>query len=86
MGIRPEHINPYPAKGVVHYAAFQAHIQFVARLGHESFAFSTLQAQQIVARLTPEETVEPLSEMALYLELEKMHFFDKGTGEAVTGD
>ncbi|MBK6902921.1 MAG: sn-glycerol-3-phosphate ABC transporter ATP-binding protein UgpC [Saprospirales bacterium] len=86
MGIRPEHIHPHPAKGAEHYAAFQAHIQFVERLGHESFAFSTLQDQQIVARLTPEETVEPLSEMALYLEIEKMHFFDKGTGEAVTGD
>ena len=42
LGIRPEHILANPIKGVMHYAAFNANIQFLERLGHESFAFASL--------------------------------------------
>ena len=83
MGIRPEDIHAHPAKGASNYAAFQAEIQFVERLGHESFAFTTLGEQQAIARLTPEETVEPLTRMALFVDLDKLYFFGPGTGEVV---
>ncbi|MBK8492079.1 MAG: sn-glycerol-3-phosphate ABC transporter ATP-binding protein UgpC [Saprospirales bacterium] len=85
MGIRPEHTHAHPAKGAAHYAAFKAEIQFLERLGHESFAFTSLQGNQFIARLLPEEIVEPPTGMTLFIDLEKLHFFNKETG-VVIGD
>lgn len=81
LGIRPEHLYARPAKGASHYAAFHAEVQLLERLGHESFAFAAVGPQQIIARLAPEEAVEPPTRMELFAEIGRMHFFDGDTGE-----
>jgi len=83
LGIRPEDIHVHPVKGENEYAPFKANIQFVERLGHESFAFTTLGEKQIVARLTAEERIDPPAAVTLYADLGRMHFFDAGTGGAI---
>lgn len=83
LGIRPEHIHTHPVKGDSKYIPFNAEVQLVERLGHESFAFVALGEQQIVARLAPEEQVEPLTSITLFIEKDKMHFFDPLTGDAL---
>jgi multiple sugar transport system ATP-binding protein len=83
LGIRPEHIHIQPVKGEGTSVPFSADIQFVERLGHESFAFTALGPHQIVARLTPDEPIEPPVSMTLHLDVSKLHFFDKKTGERV---
>jgi multiple sugar transport system ATP-binding protein len=83
LGIRPEHLFAHPAKGADRYAAFTADVQLLERLGHESFAFATVGPLQITARLAPEEAVAPPARLALFAEIERMHFFDGETGQRV---
>lgn len=83
LGIRPEHIHTHPVKGDSNYIPFKAEVQLVERLGHESFAFAALGEQQITSRLAPEEQVEPLTSITLFIDRDKMHFFDPVTGEAL---
>ena len=83
LGIRPEHIHIHPVKGEGHSVPFSADIQFVERLGHESFAFTAIGPHQIVARLTSDEPIEPPVAMTLHLEVGKLHFFDKESGDVL---
>ncbi|MBK8703523.1 MAG: sn-glycerol-3-phosphate ABC transporter ATP-binding protein UgpC [Saprospiraceae bacterium] len=84
MGIRPEHIHARPEKDRSNYASFEADIQLVERLGYESFAFAQLQDVQFTARLSADEAVDPPCKMTLWIDLEKIHFFDNETGEVVS--
>ena len=79
MGVRPEHINSWPVKGEEQSYAFTTDIEFIERLGHESYAFSTIGSQPLVARLSSDEMIELPVKMKLYLERAKMHFFDPET-------
>lgn len=82
LGIRPEDIHTHPVKGEAHYASFEAGIQLVERLGHESFAFANLHGQPLTARLTADEDVAPGCTLRLFVDLDKVHFFDGQTGAA----
>ena len=81
MGIRPEHIHLRPPGDPAQYAAFEADVQFIERLGHESFVFAELPGAAITARLSADEAIEPPCRLTFYAELERMHFFDAETGE-----
>ncbi len=83
LGIRPEAIYLRRPAGEEGYASLHCKIQFIERLGHESFAFFQLQDSQMVARLKPDEPLRPQQELDLFFELGKMHFFDKGTEESI---
>ncbi|MFZ2898354.1 MAG: sn-glycerol-3-phosphate ABC transporter ATP-binding protein UgpC [Saprospiraceae bacterium] len=83
LGIRPEHLGVRPGKAGGQYASFQASIQFVERLGHESYAFASLGEQQLTARMEAEEKVEPPATITLFIDLDKTHFFDPESGKAL---
>ena len=83
LGIRPEGIHLQKQPGNGNYAAFNSKIQFVERLGHESFAFFQLQDKQLVARLKPEEPIRPQEEVNLFFDVDQMHFFDRQTEEVI---
>ncbi|MCB9352490.1 MAG: sn-glycerol-3-phosphate ABC transporter ATP-binding protein UgpC [Lewinellaceae bacterium] len=83
LGIRPEAIHLRKQTDKENYAVLNCKIQFVERLGHESFAFFLLQDKQLVARLKPEEPIRPGEEVDLFFEVDKMHFFDKVTEEVI---
>jgi len=84
MGIRPEaiHLRKPAANG--NYAPLNCQIQFIERLGHESFAFFLLQGKQLVARLSPDEPAGPQEVVDLFFDVDKMHFFDGQTEEVVS--
>ncbi len=81
LGIRPEHIHAHPYGAETGYAALEVEVQFVERLGHESFAFATLGGVSLTARLAADEVLEPPCRMTLYAEREKIHFFFEDSGE-----
>lgn len=83
LGIRPEAIHAHKQKENGNYAALNCKIQFIERLGHESFAFFLVQDKQLVARLKPEEPIRLQEEVDLFFEVDKMRFFDKGTEEVI---
>ncbi|MBX2928692.1 MAG: sn-glycerol-3-phosphate ABC transporter ATP-binding protein UgpC [Saprospiraceae bacterium] len=83
MGIRPEHLHVRPEKEAERYASFNAEVQLVERLGHESFAFVRLHGTPIAARLAPEDAPEANTTMTLYAAIHRMHFFDKETGKVI---
>lgn len=83
MGIRPEHLQVRESAEGGLFATFRADIQFVERLGHESYAFTSLGEQQLVARMSADEIVDPPVAMTLFMNLEKTHFFDPETGNAL---
>lgn len=82
LGVRPEHIHARPLPG--QFAPFDAQIQLLERLGHESFAFANLGDQPLTARLTADEPVEPPTTITLWAEISKLHFFDPETEEVIS--
>lgn len=83
LGIRPEHIHANPPGNPAQFVEFEAEIQFVERLGHESFVFAELPGGAITARLSADEVIEPPCRLPLYAEVERMYFFDEKTGEVL---
>ncbi|MCO6475233.1 MAG: sn-glycerol-3-phosphate ABC transporter ATP-binding protein UgpC [Phaeodactylibacter sp.] len=84
LGIRPEDIHLQKPAGAGQYAAVDSRIQFVERLGYEAFAFFLLQGRQMVARLQSDEPARPQEEVEFLFNVDRMHFFDKGTEEVIT--
>ncbi len=84
LGIRPEHIHAFPERENSNYVPFEADIQLMERLGHESFAFAILHDKQITARLAADEAVDPPCKMTLWIDCSKLHFFDNDTGEVIS--
>lgn len=84
IGIRPEHINHSPMKGEEHYTSFSANIQLIERLGHECFAFARLGSRQVAARLPSDIPFDAPCQTHLFIELDKVHFFDTETGEIIS--
>lgn len=83
MGIRPEHFFVHPPQEGKYHAVLEVEVQFIERLGHESFAFAQMGQHTLTARLSADEPVEPHCRMTLYADVNKMHFFDAQTGEVL---
>ena len=83
MGIRPEHFFVHPPQEGKYHAVFEVEVQFIERLGHESFAFAQMGEHALTARLSADEPVEPHCRMTLYAAVDNLHFFDAQTGEVL---
>ena len=79
MGVRPEDVRVGAAgDGEV----VRARLEFVESMGNEMFVHAALPAGgTITARVPPQPLPEPGTELDLVLRREKLHWFDKGTGE-----
>ncbi|GLR17132.1 ABC transporter ATP-binding protein [Portibacter lacus] len=82
LGIRPEHIYSLPTN-IDAPVKFTTTVKWTELLGHDGFAFFEINGVQISARLVAEELLNPPFERELYIDREKIHFFDKVSGVAI---
>lgn len=82
LGIRSENIYSQIDKEVQknEFAILNCTIQFIEELGHEKFAFASLNGKEIISRLKPEAEILIDMPTKLFLKIGMMHFFDKQTG------
>jgi multiple sugar transport system ATP-binding protein len=82
VGIRPEHIQlgATPADGCLQLEAL---VDVVEVLGSEAFVHARHRAWTIVARVAPHEVPAIASTVRLSVAIDKLHFFDAGTGNRV---
>ena len=85
IGIRSENISNHIDKDANknEYAVLSCKIQFIEELGHEIFAFTKLNGKQIVSRLQHDAEIAIDKQTTLFLDINKMHFFDKETGAVI---
>lgn len=86
IGIRSENIYDQKDKDLLKsdFAVFDCKIQFIEELGHEKFAFVKLNGKEIVSRLKPSADIEIDKLTQLFFDINKMHFFDKETGNRIS--
>jgi multiple sugar transport system ATP-binding protein len=84
LGIRPEDIynadGPYVPSAV---SVIPARVDVVEPMGNEIYLYATVGDREVVARLAPQAVPQPDAHMRLALDVEKLHFFDAGTGDRI---
>ncbi|MGE5679954.1 MAG: ABC transporter ATP-binding protein [Bacillota bacterium] len=83
LGVRPEEIYDTPADGNGKMQKMDVKLEVVEPLGNEILLYFVISDSQIVARIPPREKPVQGSTMSLYLNTEKLHFFDKETEMAI---
>jgi len=84
MGIRPEHLsikNTAPQADGFHYIT--ARLEVVEPMGNEMFLYLKAAGQILVARLNLTEKPQVNTDIAIGLDLQKAHFFNPQTEEAL---
>ncbi len=82
MGIRPEDVSVVdgPKPGL---ATASAKLDLVESLGNETFIYASAGRHDVTARVSPLKLPPLGSTITLAFDLEKVHFFESGTGERV---
>lgn len=83
LGIRPENIHDKLEKPNHEYVILKSKISFLEQLGHDVYAYSQLAEKQIISRLKPETDIIKGSEIDLYFDISKMHFFNSVSRKAI---
>jgi multiple sugar transport system ATP-binding protein len=76
FGVRPEAIGDKPAGGESGRVGFKAKVEVVEPMGNETIVYVTTGRTPIVARLITREEIEPESEVELFMDMRRAHFFD----------
>lgn len=82
LGIRPEDIYAQKTSEEVRYQSFTTLIEMTEPMGNETFLHFNLGNTKMVARVNPATAPKVGERTQLYLDTEKLHFFDAAT-EAV---
>ncbi len=77
LGFRPE--NVMLAVKTPDAVPVDVQVDVVEPMGNEIFLYGRIGEQNIVARVAPEKTPQPGQTLSLYLDLNKLHFFDAET-------
>jgi multiple sugar transport system ATP-binding protein len=75
-GVRPEAIGDEPAGEEGKRVGFKAKVEVVEPMGNETIVYVTTGRTPIVARLITREEIAPNSEMDLFIDMRRVHFFD----------
>ena len=81
FGVRPEAIYETTPAGEA--ASFRAKVEVVEPMGNETFVYVTTGKTPIVARLTTRSEMKPDSEIDLFIDMRRIHFFDPGDEKTV---
>ena len=80
LGIRPEDLYSSPVEGAGDGAAsFKATVEVVEPMGNEVFVYVTTGKTPVVARLSTRKEISPGSQIDLYMDMRRIHFFDAGS-------
>ena len=84
LGVRPEDIDDadFVAPGI-NAAAIEAQVDVTEPMGNEIFLYLLNGAQSFIARVDPRSRAHVGSTVALTINLDKLHFFDKDTEHAI---
>jgi multiple sugar transport system ATP-binding protein len=75
-GVRPEAIGDSPSGDGDKRVAFKAKVEVVEPMGNETIIYVTTGRTPIVARLITRKEIEPDSEMDLFIDMRRVHFFN----------
>ena len=78
MGIRPENISERPPDGN-NFQKYSILISAIEQMGNEILIYSQLADKQFTARLSPDIHMKAGDMMDIYLDVDRMHFFDPET-------
>ena len=80
FGIRPEDLYSSPPDGAGNGAvSFKATVEVVEPMGNEVFVYVTTGKTPVVARLSTRKEITPGSQIDLYIDMRRIHFFDAGS-------
>lgn len=81
IGIRPEHIQVLTAP---EHGAIEACVYVTELMGNETFVFLSVGSNRLIARAPAEFRAEEETKVWLRVASDKIHFFDRDTGEVLT--
>lgn len=84
LGIRPEDILCNQTESEI-LQLLQVNLDVVEPMGNEIIVYTTIENQPLIARLNTQDLPEVGKPYNLYLRLNKLHFFEKATGNAIRG-
>ena len=80
FGIRPSDIYVKPPEGAGgQVASFKATVEVVEPMGNEVFVYVTTGKTPAVARLATRREITPGSQIELFIDMRRIHFFDAGS-------
>lgn len=82
MGIRPENVSERPSNENNYYK-FSILISAIEQMGNEMLVYTQFDDKQLTARLSPDITIKSGDMMDIYLDVNKMHFFDPETQKVI---
>jgi multiple sugar transport system ATP-binding protein len=82
MGIRPENISERPS-GENNFQKCSILISAIEQMGNEMLIYTQLDDKQLTARLSPDTSIRSGDMMDIYLDVNRMHFFDLETEEVI---
>lgn len=80
-GIRPEDLRLTSAG--VNEISITAGVELIETVGNESFIHARLGSWALVARVSPHDLPQTGSDVALYIAVDRLHFFDAATGSRI---
>ncbi len=86
VGIRPEHLRAaLPEERIDEDASdcLSVHVRVVEPLGSELIVYGDLGGKELVAKLDPDVRVSVGQKLALMPELQRLHLFDRETGQSL---
>jgi multiple sugar transport system ATP-binding protein len=84
FGVRPEHIQDrlYCVEPITDNC-FSAHVDFVEPMGSEMILYLTIGEISLVAKVTPKTAARKDSVVAVHIDMDRVHIFDKETGRVI---
>ncbi|MBB6729557.1 sn-glycerol-3-phosphate ABC transporter ATP-binding protein UgpC [Cohnella zeiphila] len=87
LGVRPEHVLLGPDRtDEPQPNSVSAVVQMTEATGADSYVYVAVGETRIIARTEPETVYRPEDKVSASFQLEKLHFFDENTGDAVGGE
>jgi multiple sugar transport system ATP-binding protein len=83
FGIRPEHLTEASTNGTKNVATFDAPIEVVEPMGHETMVFFTIAGAEVCARVDPNAGAKTGAPLKLAVHLDHMHLIDNASGKVL---
>ncbi len=83
FGIRPEHLTDAKSNGSGNTAQFDAGIEVVEPMGHETMVFFTLNGAEICARCDPNAGAKTAAPLKMAMHLDHMHLIENSSGKVL---
>jgi multiple sugar transport system ATP-binding protein len=83
FGVRPEGLYESMPEGAENKAVFRATVEVVEPMGNETYVYVTTGKSPAVARLMTRREIKPGSEIDLFIDMRRVHFFDPGDEKTI---